>query len=109
MYVYIHTNTHTHTLSLSLSLSHTHNIHRKLSRIQPCACVCVYTHTHTHTQYTQEAQQNTALWLIDNLAIRAGNEKDTSEEADTVGCCSLRVEHITLGQDQDGETIHFRY
>jgi DNA topoisomerase-1 len=57
----------------------------------------------------KEAQQNTALWLIDNLAIRAGNEKDTSEEADTVGCCSLRVEHITLGQDQDGETIHFRY
>jgi hypothetical protein len=29
----------------------------------------------------KEAQQNTALWLIDNLAIRAGNEKDTSEEA----------------------------
>jgi DNA topoisomerase I len=28
----------------------------------------------------KEAQQNTALWLIDNLAIRAGNEKDTSEE-----------------------------
>ena len=39
-------------------------------------------------------------WLIDNLAIRAGNEKDTSEEADTVQyfssvlqcvavCCSL--------------------
>ena len=57
----------------------------------------------------KEAQQNTALWLIDNLAIRAGNEKDTSEEADTVGCCSLRVEHITLGQDEDGETIHFRF
>jgi len=52
-------------------------------------------------------QHNTALWLIDNLAIRAGNEKDTSEEADTVGCCSLRVEHITLAEDEDGKTIYF--
>jgi DNA topoisomerase-1 len=24
------------------------------------------------------------------------NEKDTEDEADTVGCCSLRVEHITF-------------
>jgi len=30
------------------------------------------------------------------LALRAGNEKDAEEEADTVGCCSLRVEHIKL-------------
>jgi len=41
-------------------------------------------------------QRATALYLIDKLALRAGNEKDTEEEADTVGCCSLRVEHITL-------------
>ena len=27
---------------------------------------------------------------------RAGNEKDGDEQADTVGCCSLRVEHIEL-------------
>lgn len=56
-----------------------------------------------------EAQRNTALWLIDNLAIRAGNEKDTSEEADTVGCCSLRVEHIILGNDDEGHTVHFKF
>mmetsp|Transcript_29159 Transcript_29159/g.76513 ORF Transcript_29159/g.76513 Transcript_29159/m.76513 type:complete len:553 (+) Transcript_29159:844-2502(+) len=54
-------------------------------------------------------QQNVALWLIDNLAIRAGNEKDTSEEADTVGCCSLRVEHVTLDADEDGPTIFFKF
>jgi len=42
--------------------------------------------------------KNTAVWIIDNLAIRAGNEKDTTEEADTVGCCSLRIEHITLAE-----------
>ena len=37
----------------------------------------------------------TALYFIDKLALRAGNEKDTDETADTVGCCSLRVEHIS--------------
>ena len=39
------------------------------------------------------------LYFIDKLALRAGNEKDTDESADTVGCCSLRVEHIKLHQD----------
>lgn len=37
----------------------------------------------------------TALYFIDRLALRAGNEKG-EEEADTVGCCSLRYEHVTL-------------
>jgi DNA topoisomerase-1 len=41
-------------------------------------------------------QLGTATYLIDTLALRAGNEKDNEEEADTVGCCSLRVEHVTL-------------
>ena len=40
-------------------------------------------------------QRATALWLIDHLALRAGNEKG-DDEADTVGCCSLRLEHVTL-------------
>lgn len=35
-------------------------------------------------------QIGTALYLIDHLAIRVGNEKK-EDEADTVGCCSLRV------------------
>ncbi|HLD77965.1 MAG TPA: DNA topoisomerase I, partial [archaeon] len=42
-----------------------------------------------------EKQRGTALWVIDKLALRVGNEKG-EEEADTVGCCSLRVEHIKL-------------
>lgn len=42
-----------------------------------------------------EAQRATALYFIDKLALRVGNEKD-EDEADTVGCCSLRVEHIKL-------------
>ena len=44
-------------------------------------------------------QRSVALYLIDRLALRAGNEKDADEEADTVGCCSLRVEHIQLYED----------
>lgn len=36
------------------------------------------------------------------LALRAGNEKEEGETADTVGCCSLRVEHITLHDELDG-------
>merc|ERR1712151_126069 len=35
-------------------------------------------------------------YFIDKLALRVGGEKDAEEEADTVGCCSLRVEHLTL-------------
>ncbi len=38
-------------------------------------------------------QTATALWIIDVLALRVGNEKG-DDEADTVGCCSLRVEHL---------------
>lgn len=41
-------------------------------------------------------QRAVALYFIDKLALRAGNEKEEGETADTVGCCSLRVEHIKL-------------
>lgn len=43
----------------------------------------------------KERQLGTATYVIDVLAIRAGNEKG-DDKADTVGCCSLRKEHITL-------------
>ena len=43
-------------------------------------------------------QLASALYLIDNLALRVGNEKG-DDEADTVGVCSLRVEHIKLLND----------
>ncbi|CAK4031380.1 DNA topoisomerase 1 [Lecanosticta acicola] len=42
-----------------------------------------------------ERQRATAVYLIDQYALRAGNEKG-EDEADTVGCCSLKFEHITL-------------
>ena len=40
------------------------------------------------------------------LALRAGNEKDSDEQADTVGCCSLRVEHVKLHDSiEDKENV----
>lgn len=54
-----------------------------------CACLC--THTTPLTGPTP-----------DQLALRAGNEKEEGETADTVGCCSLRVEHIQLYPEADG-------
>jgi len=43
-------------------------------------------------------QLATALYLIDTLALRVGNEK-SEDESDTVGVTSLRVEHITILDD----------
>ena len=40
-------------------------------------------------------QRGVAMYFIDKLALRAGHEKEEGESADTVGCCSLRVEHIS--------------
>ncbi|XP_064410620.1 DNA topoisomerase 1-like [Latimeria chalumnae] len=48
-------------------------------------------------------QRAVALYFIDKLALRAGNEKEEGETADTVGCCSLRVEHIKLHSKLDGQ------
>jgi DNA topoisomerase-1 len=52
------------------------------------------------------AQRATATYLIDFLALRVGNEKDTTEVADTVGCCNLRVEHLKF---LDNCTVHFHF
>ena len=46
----------------------------------------------------ENRQLGVATYLIDKLALRVGNEKG-DDEADTVGCCSLRVEHIKLEED----------
>ncbi|XP_061851046.1 DNA topoisomerase I, mitochondrial isoform X2 [Colius striatus] len=48
-------------------------------------------------------QRAVALYFIDKLALRAGNEKEEGETADTVGCCSLRVEHIKLHPELGGQ------
>ncbi|KAG4302334.1 hypothetical protein PCANB_001519 [Pneumocystis canis] len=46
-------------------------------------------------ELTEVRQRATAMYLIDVFALRAGNEKG-EDEADTVGCCSLRYEHVSL-------------
>merc|ERR1719461_1070921 len=53
---------------------------------------------------TVERQLATCVWIIDILSIRVGNEKDTDEEADTVGVCSFRVEHLhNFTKTQEGK------
>ncbi len=49
----------------------------------------------------------TCIWVIDKLALRVGGEKG-EDEADTVGCCSLRREHLTFVPTPDGHssTLH---
>lgn len=43
------------------------------------------------------------------MALRAGNEKEEGESADTVGCCSLRVEHVKLEEKKNAETDTHKY
>lgn len=51
-------------------------------------------------------QLGVATYLIDTLALRVGNEKG-EDEADTVGCCSLRVEHIGLDEGENKVKFDF--
>ena len=51
-------------------------------------------------------QLGVCTYLIDKLALRVGNEKN-EDEADTVGCCSLRVEHIKFEEDKESITLDF--
>ncbi|EDO17423.1 hypothetical protein Kpol_1037p19 [Vanderwaltozyma polyspora DSM 70294] len=51
--------------------------------------------TNLKSKLMLERQKAVAIYLIDVFALRAGGEK-SDDEADTVGCCSLRYEHVTL-------------
>lgn len=50
----------------------------------------------------------TAMWVIDNLALRVGGEKN-EDEADTVGCCSLRVEHLKFSPAEGSHEIELEF
>nr|BAK32961.1 topoisomerase I [Ophiorrhiza ridleyana] len=52
-----------------------------------------YTKGFTNNKDPMKKQIAVATYLIDKLALRAGNEKD-DDEADTVGCCTLKVENV---------------
>eukprot|EP00347_Sterkiella_histriomuscorum_P016284 403353776 len=45
-----------------------------------------------------DQQLGVCTYLIDKLALRVGNEKG-EDEADTVGCCSLKVKNVQLEAD----------
>lgn len=53
-------------------------------------------------QDNHERQLGVAMWVIDVLALRCGGEKG-EDEADTVGCCSLRCEHLKFSAENDLE------
>ncbi len=48
------------------------------------------------------------MWVIDKLALRVGGEKN-ADEADTVGCCSLRTEHLTFHEDSEVHEIDLEF
>lgn len=57
---------------------------------------------------TEKKQLGVATYLIDILALRVGNEKG-DDEADTVGCCSLRVEHVSFNPEDHEKNNHVTF
>jgi DNA topoisomerase-1 len=48
----------------------------------------------------------TAMYLLDNLALRVGDEKG-EDAADTVGVCTLRCEHVSYELDSQEVSLDF--
>lgn len=48
------------------------------------------------------------MWVIDALALRVGGEKG-DDEADTVGCCSLRLEHLKFNPNPESYEIELEF
>lgn len=48
------------------------------------------------------------MWAIDILALRVGGEKG-DDEADTVGCCSLRKEHLSFSSTPGSFEIELEF
>eukprot|EP01035_Chromulina_nebulosa_P019225 gene19225-25076_t len=56
----------------------------------------------------ESKQLGTAMWVIDVLALRVGGEKG-EDEADTVGCCSLRLEHLKFNPNESTYEIELEF
>jgi DNA topoisomerase-1 len=78
------------------------NDQRKYERARRLkACIKNVRDAYTKRMQSDDLSDNqlgVCTYLIDKLALRVGNEKG-EDEADTVGCCSLRVEHIIFEVD----------
>lgn len=73
-------------------------------RLCPLAMFC----WHARMPAPSIAQIATAVWVIDKLALRVGGEKG-ADEADTVGCCSLRTEHLTFHEDASVHEVELEF
>lgn len=73
---------------------------RSIGRVKKCASVNVPSLSISSIR-SNTASMTSRKRLFFQLALRVGNEKD-EDEADTVGCCSLRIEHIKLYDSFDG-------
>lgn len=62
-----------------------------------------------HSSDESVQQRGVAIFFIDKLALRAGNEKDGDKSADTVGCCSLRVEHVRLRKSGTNSIVELNF
>lgn len=52
------------------------------------------------TKSIKHQQLALAVYFIEHLCIRVGNEKDVEHEADTIGCCTLRAHtHIRVQRE----------
>ena len=54
---------------------------------------------------SKKRQMAVALYFLDKLALRAGHEKD-EDEADTVGCCTLKASHLIGTQRHMSDMTH---
>lgn len=67
-----------------------------------------YSYTYIVIKDKALRQLGTAMWVIDKLALRVGGEKG-EDEADTVGCCSLRLEHLNFNPDPSTYEIELEF
>ena len=78
-------------LQNQLGVPGVYNLLRPSDAAAPLCChLPAHPHPVTLACPPTAAQMATALYFIDKLALRAGHEKD-EDEADTVGCCTLKV------------------
>lgn len=71
---------------------------RKLKRNISKIRISNYENLNSPSTDTKTKQMACALYLIDKLALRIGNEKG-ADETDTVGVTTLRVEHISFADE----------
>ena len=61
--------------------------------------VQTYIHENLTSDDARRQKIATVCYLIDELKLRIGDEKDDDDEADTVGASSLRPEHLCFNED----------